>query len=61
MSELKYYNEEDKDVIAKVIEIAEENGFSVDVYNNREDKEEYYFEFVDILPRLKNVGFLAQT
>ena len=45
MSELKYYNEEDKDVIAKVIEIAEENGFSVDVYNNREDKEEYYFEF----------------
>ena len=45
MSELKYYNKEDKDVIAKVIEIAEENGFSVDVYNNREDKEEYYFEF----------------
>ena len=45
MSELKYYNEEDKDVIAKVIEIAEENGFSVNVYNNREDKEEYYFEF----------------
>ena len=45
MSELKYYNEEDKDVIAKVIEIAEENGFSVDVYNNREGKEEYYFEF----------------
>ena len=45
MNEIKYYNEEDKDVIAKVIEIAEENGFSVDVYNNREDKEEYYFEF----------------
>lgn len=45
MSELKYYNEEDKDVIAKVIEIAEENGFSVNVYNNREDEEEYYFEF----------------
>ena len=45
MSELKYYNEEDKDVIAKVIEIAEENGFSADIYNNREDKEEYYFEF----------------
>ena len=45
MNELKYYNEEDKDVISKVIEIAEENGFSVDVYNNREDKEEYYFEF----------------
>ena len=45
MGDIKYYNEEDKDVIAKVIEIAEENGFSVDVYNNREDKEEYYFEF----------------
>ena len=45
MSELKYYNEEDKDVITKVIEIAEENGFSVKVYNNREDEEEYYFEF----------------
>lgn len=45
MSEIKYYNEEDKDVITKVIEIAEENGFSVKVYNNREDKEEYYFEF----------------
>ena len=45
MNEIKYYNEEDKDVIAKVIEIAEENGFYVDVYNNREDKEEYYFEF----------------
>ena len=45
MSELKYYNEEDKDVIAKVIEIAEENGFSADIYNNREDEEEYYFEF----------------
>ena len=41
MSELKYYNEEDKDVIAKVIEIAEENGFSVNVYNNREYEEEY--------------------
>ena len=45
MNEIKYYNEEDKDVIAKVIEIAEENGFYADVYNNREDKEEYYFEF----------------
>ena len=45
MAKLKYYNEEDKNVIAKVIEIAEENGFSVNVYNNREDKEEYYFEF----------------
>lgn len=45
MNEIKYYNEEDKDVIAKVIEIAEENGFSADIYNNREDKEEYYFEF----------------
>ena len=45
MSELKYYNEEDKDVITKVIEIAEENGFSADIYNNREDEEEYYFEF----------------
>ena len=45
MGDIKYYNEEDKDVIAKVSENAEENGFSVDVYNNREDKEEYYFEF----------------
>ena len=45
MAKLKYYNEEDKNVIAKVIEIAEENGFSVNVYNNREDKEEYYFVF----------------
>ena len=45
MNEIKYYNEEDKDVIAKVIEIAEENGFSADIYNNREDEEEYYFEF----------------
>lgn len=45
MNEIKYYNEEDKDVIAKVIEIAEENGFYADIYNNREDKEEYYFEF----------------
>ena len=38
MNEIKYYNEEDKDVIAKVIEISEENGFSADIYNNREDK-----------------------
>lgn len=45
MSEIRYYNEEDKEVITKVIEIAEENGFSVNVYNNREDEEEYYFEF----------------
>ena len=45
MAKLKYYNEEDKNVIAKVIEIAEENGFSADIYNNREDEEEYYFEF----------------
>ena len=45
MGDIKYYNEEDKDVIAKVIEIAEENGFSADIYNNREDEEEYYFEF----------------
>ena len=45
MSEIKYYNEEDKAVIAKVIEIAEENGFSVNIYNYCEDKEEYYFEF----------------
>ena len=34
MGDIKYYNEEDKDVIAKVIEIEEENGCSVDVYNN---------------------------
>ena len=45
MNEIKYYNEEDKEIIAKVIEIAEENGFSVNICNNREDKEEYYFEF----------------
>ena len=45
MNEIKYYNEEDKEIIAKVIEIAEENGFSADIYNNREDEEEYYFEF----------------
>lgn len=45
MGDIKYYNEEDKEIIAKVIEIAEENGFSVHIYNNREDEEEYYFEF----------------
>ena len=45
MAKLKYYNEKDKEVIAEVIKIAEENGFSVDVYNQCEDDGEYCLEF----------------
>lgn len=44
MEEIKYYHEDDKAVLDKVTEIAEELGFSVDIYNN-DDNEEYNIRF----------------
>lgn len=44
MEEIKYYNEDDKAVLDKVTEIAEELGFSVDISND-DDNERYDITF----------------